>query len=488
MLVRASGPRSPRHRATPWTLLLSGVLLPVLAAVALGALVSHDALFGIHHPFWTSTLELGHARSYLWSASAIALLAVMLYFLAKAPGLYANRYRVAIVLLVTSPAITGFNIGRLDPTDIVAMIGSVFWFATMLGEDRPIQVQRRVLAVLAIIGLAAVASAHNGGIGALLSAPAVALKLLFMFLLCDLIRLVRDHEFAMRMIVYVAAFSAFVALASQLIYQVTGLALTLDDRLDEWFKCFGGFCVLRASGLTPSPQALGHLLIMGISLALFMPCKLRPRILLLGVLVVGAGLTFSYGVLLAIGIILVAYPLVRWPRAYPLILLGYAMAGWLLHVTGIVAATYSYVVTHLLGAAGVNARVWTYRAALEHIVDHPLIGSGALRAIPGSLHFNLAHNAYMQIAFELGLIAAAAFTALGLYVTYAAIRAAIVTTCADTRRWLTGLATGLIGMQIHFMSEPLYTNHIPWIFMGVGCCAVVLYDRRKRSAPAPQPT
>ncbi|MFV2045663.1 MAG: O-antigen ligase family protein, partial [Anaerolineales bacterium] len=447
-------------------------------------LVSFDSSFAPYHPLWNLARPFDVAHNYLWTATVVPLLLGVLLAAKRMDWLFANRYRIAVCLLVVAPAFGGINIGRLDITDIVTAFAALFFLMTLLVEDRPVLIPRIILALLLGLALFAAASAVTGGPYVILTAPAVFLKLMLLFLLANLISTPHDHQIGLKALVIVAFASAIMAILGQAVYLTTGYAFTVDDRPEEQFKCFGWICVLRATGFTASPQVLGHLLILGLGLTLLMPARARVRLFVLAVLLVGVVLTFSWGVAVTVAVLLILFPLLRWPSRSLPILITYAGVAWILHVTGAAASLYQFADSALLGSSGVTARIWTYRGGLELIAQHPIFGIGALGYIPGSLQFSTPHNAYMQIALELGLPAATLFVILVLYLLISCGMTALRIRDTESKRWVGGLFLGLVGMLIHFLSEPLYTNQIPWVYMGLVTSAIVVH---KQSGTERQP-
>lgn len=448
---------------------------PVLLAMAIGLLVALDSSLGSYHPLWQLTLDYDLAHNYLWTATAFILSILLAAAASGREWLFRQRYRIAVFLLLVAPALGGLNLVRLDPPDLAVVMVALFWLAAALVEDQPVLIPRVVLALLFCLAWFAMGSVMSQGVYIFTSLPSIMSKLMAVFLLANLVTSPRDHDIALKALVVVAVISAVIAILSEGLYLLTGYAFTFDDRIDEQFKCFGWICMFRATALSPTPQLLGHLLVLGTGLALFMPLRAWLRLLVIAIIVGGAISTLSLGVVLTVGIILTLFPFFRWPSRYPLILIAYATLGWLAHASGLWAWAYNAANNLLLASYGANIRVWTYKGGTELIERNPVFGIGALRQIPGSMHFSTPHNAYLQITLELGLPAAILFVTLLGYLFVSCALIAARAPDERTRLWMRGLLLGYIGMLVHFMSEPLYTNNLPWTYMGLITAAIIIY-------------
>lgn len=457
--------------------ILHYLVLPVALSLAMGLLVAYDDSVAAYHPLWQFTLDYEILRHYLWTATALTLLIAIAVSLNYRGWAFTHRYRIAIILLIAAPALGGLNLIRLDPPDVAVVLATLLWLFSVLVEDRPLLAPRVVIALLLGLAFFAVGSIMTGGLYIILSLPSIFTKLIIVFLFANLITTAREHEIALKAMITVAVVSACIAILAEGVYLLTGYAFTFDDRVDEHFKCFGWICVFRATGLTPTPQVLGHLLILGIGLALFLQVRTWLRLLIITVLLVGAMSTMSVGVGLTVGVILVMFPIFRWPSRYPYILSAYASVFWLVHVTGFGAWAYRTANELLLASYGVNVRIWTYRGGAELIEKHPVFGIGALKQIPGSMHFTTPHNTYMQVALEMGLPAACLFVALLIYLFISCWHVAARASDARSRYWMSGLLLGFLGMLVHFISEPMFPNNLPWTYLGLVTAGIIIYRR-----------
>ena len=479
----------------PKTELLKLLAPPSLFALAMGLLVTCDSRLAPYHPLWQLTLDWEIVQNYLWTGTTLAVAALLTLAMAYRSWIFQHRYQIAGIVLLVSPAIGGLNLGRVDPGDLATLLVSLFWLSALLVEDLPTPVPRVVLAFLLSLAIFALGSIMTGGIGIFLSLPSILSKLMVLFLLANLIRTPKDHDVAIKALITIAVISAFIGAFFVALYFFTGYAFSLDDRPGEQFKCLGWICMLRATAFAPTPQLLGHLLIMGLGLALFLRVRTWLHLLIIGVLILGGVLTLSVGVMLSMGVLIVMFPIFRWPSHYLQILVAYATIAWLSLTTGLGAWVYDMANDMLLASYGVEIRIWTYRVGAQLLEQNPIFGIGVLKQIPGSMSFTTPHNAYMQIALEMGLPAAGLFIGLLIYLFTSSWLVAARAPDASTGHWMRGLMLGFLGMMVHFISEPMYTSNLPWAYMGLVTAAIIIYGRvdqprgrgvSDRIAPDPQ--
>lgn len=453
-------------------------LVPAAAlSLAMGLLVASDSLLASYHPLWHLALDYKLAHNYLWTATTFVMLVAIAVGTKYWEWAFHHRYQIACILLIGTPALGGLQLGRLDPTDIAVLLVTPFWIVSVLAEDRPVPVPRVPIALLLCLAIFAVGSIIPGGPGVIRSMPSILSKLTVLFLVANLLTTPNDHHVAVRALIAIAVISACIAIVTEAAYLLTGFVFSLDDRVTERFKCLGWICLLRATGLSPAPQVLGHLLIIGVALALFLQVRTWFLLLIIIVLIVGGISTLSVGVLLSMGTVLVLFPILRWPWFYPYILISYLSIAWLTLVTGIGPWVYRFANDKLLASYGVDIRIWTYRRGAELIEQHPIFGIGVLKQIPGSMHFTTPHNAYLQIALQMGLPSAFFFITLMAYLFISSWRVATRVPDATSRHWMRALMLGLLGMMIHLVSEPLYTNNLPWAYMGLVMAGIIIYGR-----------
>jgi O-antigen ligase len=250
--------------------------------------------------------------------------------------------------------------------------------------------------------------------------------------------------------------------------------------------------VVRLTGTIGDANELAAVLVAGVWFAFALATSLRrapiARILALaaGVFcIAGIFLSLSRGGLLALGVTLLAAILFggRWRAAAAVVgvLLAMVTAGYFVLVASPEARTR---VTTLQGGAG-RSDIWTI--GLRMVKAHPVRGIGvgnfqntavSYVLAPGTIRRadlliekpKVAHNTYLQVAAELGLVGLALFMFLVLFAIWCALKAAhVFRDKGDARMELLtrGFLVGMIGMLAadFFISEE-FSKQL-WLILGL---------------------
>ncbi len=450
------------------------LVVPVLLGAGMGALVVFDPDLSRDHPLWEFLRSRSLPAVTLWSATALAVLGVILLVTRSAGWWFRHRDAIATGLLMSVGAINGVNVGPLDAFEFAFLLTLAYWLAVSLVEFRSVAVPRLVLAALGGFSICTVASVINGRVTSLFGLHTLFSKFLMIVLVCSFAIRPQLFQVAVRSFIYVAVSTAVVAVLALGLNLTTGFALTFVDTPAEQFKSTPFGYLLRASAFCQTPQALGHLCVMALCLVFQSPWRAGWRYALALTLLVGIGLTWSTGAILTAGVVTLLFPLVRWPHHVMLYLALLAVSGFALYFSGIAELIFDKVLVPL-GSAGVEDRVGYLKVGLEKIQVYPWLGAGVKNT--SRLFSHPIHNTYFMIISELGI---AAGVLLFLLIAGLAIRcASLARRAADenTRHWLKALGFGAAGMGIHFLSEPLYYSVLPWVFLGLVSCGVSVMAR-----------
>jgi len=197
----------------------------------------------------------------------------------------------------------------------------------------------------------------------------------------------------------------------------------------------------------------------------------RAAVLLMLLLTLGAlALTGSRGALVAAAVTLLVLIGLRWRRAW-LFELGAAIAGALL-LWRLALATQmgSLVASKAIGALVQRREIWL--RAIYMIEDFPFtgVGMGNFAGIANLLYpfpeegvdpiIPHAHNLFLQVAVDLGLLGLAAWLGMLVFVVYAAWQ--IHVRGRETHdAWLAGLGAGLLCAQVALIAHGL-TDAVVW--------------------------
>ena len=366
-----------------------------------------------------------------------------------------RRYRVgALVLLLLVLPLGRLTLPALDPVvspvTVLAVVAVAAWLWRVLFNSERIEFSYMQVP-LAIFLLCGVISIYG--------APDIvqATKILVIFLMAASVYLVASQTIRspeeVRKLMWAAA------TATGIIGSYTAVTWMLQSGGVEQ----GDYS--RAVGIFGSPNALGGFLALAIPPILALAgsenlwWKRLLGYLLLTAAMVGLALTYSRGAWIATAVgLLVLLPLVR--------------RGWLAVGLALLAAMVAAGGDVLVRATSVAApgsdtaytsRVEIWQTSLRLLAEHPLRGVGLGNfelAYGDSMQPNLAlladtllipeeaHNLFLNLAVEVGLVGAGAFAWL-LVVGF--LRAWQVRRSADRRVkiWSAGLAAGLVALLIH---------------------------------------
>ncbi len=393
-------------------------------------------------------------------------------------GTAARILQLAAVLTVAVASFEGYLLEFGSTlTKVPAALLVAAWAWTRLRERRlprrhPVHLP---LAALAVVVLAS-AAVHSGDTFTLEYLIRWCPFLLTAFVLLDVV----SREVPVRLLLGASVAGALVA-AGGAVYS---------------FAVLGD---LRATGPLEDPNDLAYVIVAALPLLVALTVRSGPAagrraggvvlVVVAAVLVVGAAVTVSRGGALALAVAVV-WLAVR--RAVPKRVL-LAAAGAVLAVGAVaVVALGPLVATALqqkgyIGSSNVDTRALRWQVALRMLADEPLLGVG-----PGGYRGNymaashnaelaeqtpVAHNMYVEVAAELGLLGLAAFAAVVVAALLAVERA--VRRGGDRTIGL-AVQASLISVLVAstFLSEQYYMPL--WSTIAVAC-ALDLRTERKRS-------
>lgn len=452
--------------------------IAVVIGAALALLVAWDPFWRSVVPFADLLPESVRRMPWLWASGVTLTVAVAVPLALAARHIFAARYTLATVLLILPGAVSGLNVGRLDAFDLACAGLTMFWLASSLTEHRPMLTPRWLLAMLAILGTLAFASAINGRVSTILGMQSLLAKLLVVILATNIVTSADLFKLALRTFVVTAVISSLLALGSEVVFMFTGYTWTFDDLEEFHYKSTPFGEMFRATAFLPAPQALGHLAVLGLAVTLMMPLKLFTRLTLACILLAGAAVSFSTGVYLTTAAVVVLAPFFASPHRsihHVVMMLGVGITAYL--VGGV--AWFMNDVLPRVSDAGLTDRVSYMQIGVEVLRDYPLLGIG-FNNFSRALYIPI-HNAWLQMAAETGVINGLLFFVLVMTLTIRMLLLAGQTQGHPMQPWAKGLALGLVAMNIHFQVEPLYTNVISWTFLALAASALVVRRHADRT-------
>lgn len=267
----------------------------------------------------------------------------------------------------------------------------------------------------------------------------------------------------------------------------------------------GQYDVARASGTVGDPNELASVLVAGVILAavLVVLVKKSPALRLaaaaaVGLCTLGLLFTFSRGGLVALGCAIVASVFVG-GRYRPAILSVMAIVGLLGvgYITAVAPQASRDRITKLDGGTG-RTDIW--RIGGRMVSSHPVRGVGSgnfqlssvhyLLQNPGVVRFDyfvdhpkVAHNTYLHVLAELGLVGLGLFLAIIGFAATCAFRAVQVFTKAgdrDMELLSRGLLLAMIGLLCaDFFISAQYSKQL-WLLLGLGPAMLAIAKTRAR--------
>ncbi|MBW0103468.1 O-antigen ligase [Pseudonocardia sp. KRD291] len=398
-------------------------------------------------------------------------------------GVEARALQVLAFLTVALSSFEGYLLEiNTTVTKVPAGLLILAWFAARVRQRR-LPAFHPVHLALAVLAVAVLASAaiHNGDTFTMDYAQRWVSFLLTALVLLDL----ASREVPVRVLVWASVLGAAVAGGGAL------WSFLIDDSP-------------RATGPLEDPNDLAYVLVSAVPLlvALFVPRRRRdrpdgaprrtiprPGAALIGVLVLilvlGAAVTVSRGGLIALGVALAWLGLRRGIAPRVLVAVGAVVA-----VGGVVLAlAFSSLVGQALSqkdqvaGSNVDTRALRWQVAAQMLPEHPLLGVG-----PGGFRSNylgvshnaelaeqtpVAHNMYVEVAAELGLLGLAGFLGVIVVALWSSERAIRSARAGPDRLLPLAVQCSLVAILVAsaFLSEQYY---MPLWSMIAAACALGL--------------
>ena len=395
---------------------------------------------------------------------------------------------VLIVAIAACTQLGGLKAGIIGPLDLVtAGILLVIVAQRLLNPRMQLQVPAVVAFGALLILLALPHLIHQQParyvLGVLALAKVVLLAFVFVNLVTDQARL----RFALRALLTVAALSATVAIAQSALHSFAGVSFSLIDDFaagdDTEVKDTLAGVTMRASGLNATPQHLATFLVLLLPFLLFRLASpsdsalWRRSVLVLSVLA-GIVLTWNNVSLMVLAVVLVIFPLARWPRYALQYGALVALAGGGLYAAGTIDWAYGVVFEgHGSVSKGLLQRLSLLEMGFNRVASDPLVGEGlrGFASSSGNFWGRPVHNAYLQAATELaGVIAMLVLITMLL---------ALLTQLWWLARREGGLheplarpaVLSVAALMLLMLGEPMLDHSNTWLCLGLYQCIVLLH-------------
>lgn len=396
--------------------------------------------------------------------------------------LFARREAIYILLLFVPTQFIGFNVANIEPSKIGILIVLLLWSLDLLAERRALRFYSPLLVIWIGLLAFAFASTINGGVVSVVSLYSIFAKLLVFVLAVNVIRSWESLYFAIRLIPYLGLFTSVIAMLQEVIYYFYQIPLTLDDNASKfWFKDTPFGPMLRASAFHPTSENMAHFLLLAIALTWFGTFSRRFKFIAVSAMSGAIFLTFSGNALLMLLVLLVIGVFMRRP-SYSLHYLSLiALAGAAMYFAG----GFTWLDNHFfatIAGKSTQDRLSLLQLGIEVIERHPWIGMGLNNF--GRVSPQPVHNAYFQLATEIGVGAAALLMALLLLIGLRLAMAQRQLRDPVQKNAATGVLLGLIVLAGHFLFEPFFTSPISWSYIGLAEAAAMVLLAASRHSPA----
>lgn len=470
--------RSPCPRAAYWVIPLLGLLLA--AAVVFDPLATRAFS---RHLFGNS---LGGLVPMLATPALLLLLILLVAGIRNSQRLFARRETLYILLLFVPTQFIGFNVANIEASKIGILIVFMLWSLDLLAEHRALRFYPPLLMIWISLLAFAFASTLNGGVISIISLYSIFAKLLVFVLAVNVIRSWESLHFAMRLLVYLGLLTSAAALVQEAVFYFYHLPLTLDDNAPKfWFKDTPFGPMLRASAFHPTSENMAHFLLLAIALTLFGTFSKRFKSIATLVMSIAIFLTFSGNALLMLLALLLLALFMRKPSLSLHYISLMALAGAALYYAGGFTWLNNHFVATIAGKS-TQDRLSLLQLGIEMIERHPWVGMGLNNF--GRVSPQPVHNAYFQLATEIGVGAAGLLMALLLVI------GARLTTALHRLRHpahknaAKGVLLGLIVLAGHFLFEPFFTSPISWSYIGLAEAAAMILLAMGAGPPLPNGT
>lgn len=457
----------------------------ISAALALGVLggvlVAWDAMLSQSLPrgFWD---ELGLEGSPVRLAPlALALLAALL-LLSRALRRVASLESFCLAVLIIAAQTNGLRVGPLDTFDLALFVTVLLWIAFRgMDSDRVVSLPPLFFFTggLLVLVFAHVPQVSSGTL--LLSLVGVSRILVLVFLILNLCRDRKTLDFALNLLIAVAAASALIGIILFALANTGIFAFTFIRPFDSAYKPTPFGFLMRASGPAVTAQHFSSFLVYALPLALWrMSHTWRARdIAIVATIISGVVVSLNYGGIFASLLVVALFPFLRWPMHSFHIVLGYAAAAALAYEVGIAQLAWEMSFGDAGVAKGLDQRAVLMLLGFEKIDANPLIGTGlgGFANVDGNFWHRPVHNTFIQAASELGVPAAVLLLVIFVYLTVSLLW---IMLSGDRATYGTAAAlfTTLMAALLLSQNEPNLDQSNLWMMMSLSQVAIVMAGRR----------
>lgn len=457
-------------------LILLAIGLAIAAAVVFDPTITRSLsrkLFG----GWSTT-----GVPYVLSPLFITLMLILTILVLNGKKWFEKQYEIYVLLIFIPTQFVGVNIANIEATKFGLLSVLYLWLLDSFANRRPVRLFMPNLLIWIGILCFAIASILNGLVGSIVSMYALLAKMLMFLLVVNVLRNYDLLQLALKTLVYLAIFSAVMALLQEAIFYFMGIPISFNDNASkEWYKGtpFGIF--IRASAFHPTAQNLAHSLLLATTLILFGEYSLRFKTVAIALTSTAMFFTFSGNALIILVCVLALTPIIKAPNKLFHYLAITLLILLVCYEIGALNWIYQKFILPIAGKSSED-RVSLLQLGIDILLRHPFIGIGLHNF--GRVSPQPVHNAYFQLATEIGVIAGLLLIALLLLIMIRLIMAGLQQTDPARKNTLKGVALGFGALTTHFMFEPFIDSMVSWSYIGLAeaTAMVLLVTGQKKLA------
>lgn len=377
---------------------------------------------------------------------------------------------------------SGVALGKLDGLEFAILALVLYWLVVSFVEvDRTVQVSPLFFPVLVILFLAILHFIRRPPVTSYL---AIGEKILMLFIVIDLLRTPAAIKVVSRCVVWIGVFSAVVALVQFVLFYFWGVIWTIgasEEKAHAMMKPTIIGMVVRAMAFFPNPAGLNTYLLFACGLAItlfFYSTGFRDRaayLLAITVMSMAVVLTWSAGALICLGAMFVLVLYVYWPSHSIHITALFVLAGIVIYELDLHKVILE-IVKGFGGKTSGSIRIELLELAMASMDRDPFIGMGLQNF--GRFSGNLfptgpwlfkypVHNAFMQMATELGIVGGLTYLFI---IGFLSIRLVMVLRGpleGELKYLFKGMLLGWCGLMGHLMTEPMAYEGTLWLILGI---------------------
>lgn len=466
---------------------------PVILGGLAGTLISLDA-------FITSYFHIMHFNdrfpryllSFVIFSLGIGFIAGFIVTLRNLGWMWQKKEAIFAIVLIISSQVKGLtSIGFLDFSDLVVV---VFLLILLIENFKDLQykiilttlpILTLILFFSIVLSLTSEVSASKTSLFSLLG----PLKwLLTILLMLNLIRRKKDALLSLKAFIIITLFSGIIGVAESLLYLFTGIGFH-TKKYDFEKTPFGSF--LRAQAFFGHIHGLAATLIISLTILFFILLapkinifwKKRTVMLFFVITLIALAFTFYKASVIAFGLVCIIGIFIRKPSHFIHITLGLLLIIILVYLSGL--GEYGMkVISHQLYTGDFKARLELDKAGIEGFLhEHPIVGVGIGNNRIYTPHPSVwpAHNAFIQVADELGVIGLISYCMIYVYLFYRLIITNFLLKDKKDRIIIQSLLLSFIAFFTIAQFEPLAYNFWFWMYFGLLECITYAFMVSQRA-------